>query len=51
VERAEAATHQHRNIAVSHSLLDAVTLALARLGIGAVPPEPTGCLDSPLSQT
>jgi len=42
VNRAEAASEQHPNIAVCQSLLDAVTLALARLGIGEVPVEPPG---------
>ena len=51
MDRADAAAGQHRNIAVSHSLLDAVTLALTRLGIGALPPEQPGSLDSLLSST
>lgn len=37
VARAETAAAAHANIAVAHSLLDAVTLALTRLGIGRMP--------------
>lgn len=42
VHRAETASEQHPNIAVCHSLVDAVTYALTRLGIGELPPEPPG---------
>ncbi len=51
VERAEAASEHHANIAVCHSLLDAVTLALTRLGIGDLPPEPSGGSRTPLHST
>lgn len=42
VRRAEAASDHHANIAVCHSLLDAVTLALTRLGIGDMPSDSPG---------
>jgi histidinol-phosphate phosphatase family protein len=51
VNRAEAAAGQHANVAVCDSLLDAVTLALTRLGIGIVPPEPPGAPGSLLHST
>lgn len=38
VRRAEAAAEHHANIVVCHSLIDAVVLALTRLGVGDLPP-------------
>lgn len=49
VTRAHAAADEHANIAVARTLTDAVTLALARLGIGVVPPE-NGAPDAPSSR-